>query len=144
GGIEDPCQLAAQIELRTVARDRGKLPERRLELGAGNLWVASGALDEPRRHALLGVKQHLQQVQRGKLLVAPTKRECLRALDEPPRPFRVLFDVHATLLCRIGPPRRHGAGRPSVDPCLAGKWSLPPCAGSRPGARFAALPGCKE
>src|SRR5262249_30890889 len=99
------------VELAVVARNRRNLADRRLGLGARNLGIAAGTLDQPRGHAFGIIEQNFQQMHRQELLVALAERKGLRALDEAARPLGVFFDVHVCSSLHAGPPRLAALGR---------------------------------
>ena len=96
GGGEDFRQRLREVELAGAAGDFRQLRQRRVGGAERRARIAAGALDQPRRHALAVVEQHLQEMLGQELLMALGQRAGLRGLDEALHPLGVFFRIHAS------------------------------------------------
>ena len=102
GAVEEPRRLRRHIDLaRATALDLGQLRELALHAGQRSLRIAPGSADEIGSEAFAVVQQDLQQMLRRKALVAAAKRQPLRRLNETPRTFGILLEIHylPSLVC---------------------------------------------
>ena len=108
-GVERARELGGEIDLPgAAAGNLRQLVERvfgGLEDGAR---IAAGAVDQTAGKALAVVQQHLEQMQRRKLLVAVAHRQRLRRLDKTARTLGVFLDIHKVIpsACRSAPKAR--------------------------------------
>src|SRR5690606_73252 len=81
------------------------------------LGVATGPVDQAIGHALVVIKQHLEQMDRRKLLMPLAQRHGLGTLNEAAGPFGIFLDIHATLLISsaAGPEGTQQAAEASID-----------------------------
>ena len=123
-----------------AALDARQLGERPLHRRPGRRRVAAGARDQVRGQPLVVVEQRLQQVLRQEPLVVLPERDRLPGLNEPPRPFRELLEIHVSL-----PQATRGRlelttpsvlfGRPHPRRGQSSRIWAPPPAAQAPGAR---------
>ena len=109
-GVERARQLRREIDLSgAAAGNLRQLVERVLGGFQDRAGIAPGAVDQAAGKALAVVQQHLEHVQRRKLLMAVTHGQRLRRLDETARALGVFFNIHRYFPQPAVPPRKHGS-----------------------------------
>ena len=98
GGVEDARQSRIEIDLAcAAATDFRPLGERGIHRLQRLARLSAGAIDQPGGQAFRIVEQNLQQMFRGKLLVAFAQGQRLRRLNETAGAVRVFLEIHASL-----------------------------------------------
>ena len=98
GVVEQARGGRGEIELaRARALHLRQLAERQLDLRQRFARAPARLVDQSGRQPLFVVEQHFQDVLGRELLMAFAQRQRLRALDEPPRPLGVFFQIHVDL-----------------------------------------------
>ncbi len=94
GGGEHTGHLGLHIELAAAALDFRRLGQQGVHGLVGGVGPAAGALDQRAAQAVLFLQQHLEQMLRRELLVAPGERQGLGGLDRLLGAVGIEVDVH--------------------------------------------------
>ena len=94
GLVEHAARGGVEKDLAGIARDLGQFAHRQIQRLTHALGRAARTGNEVRRQTLVVVQKRLQQMFWGNALVALAHRNGLRRLNESPRPFRELLQVH--------------------------------------------------
>ena len=95
GALEEPRRLRRHIDLAgAAALHLGQLGKLALDAGKRSRGVAPGGANEIGSEAFVVLQQDLQQMLRREALVAAAQRQALSRLNETPRTFGILLEIH--------------------------------------------------